>query len=263
MNGLCCKQKVTLPLLSWWLIACFIFLGSTVEAKPQENKNLLMNMASDNLMSYWGFDEKPGGNTVLDQSTYGNDGIMKEMNAKNIGVAGRVGSALKFDGTSGYVKVESRNSLDNWNSMTIALWINPQGSSVDSYTAICGTGLGHRSIAGFFALYTSTSPNHLIARITRKSGFSECSISRCFEMGEWVHVALKWDGKKMYLYKNGVQQGTIGTYSGIVTDSKNMFGIGCVPDRSYRFNGKLDDLRLYNKALSDNQIMALYRLGEK
>lgn len=252
--------------MSRWLIACFCFLSPVIGANTQGNlqidQTLLKDVAPDNLMAYWSFDEKPGGNTVLDQSIHGNDGIMKEMNAKNIGVAGRVGSALKFDGTSGYVKVESGNSLDNWDSMTIALWINPEGSSIDSYTAICGTGLGHRSIAGFFALYTSTSPNHLIARITRKSGFSECSISRCFKMGEWVHVALKWDGKNMYLYKNGVQQGTTGSYSGKVTDVKNKFGIGCVPDRNYRFNGKLDDLRLYNKALSDDQILALYQLGK-
>src|SRR5690625_2237647 len=75
---------------------------------------------------------------------------------------------------------------------------------------------------------------------------------------EWMHIAATFDGTTMKLYINGVQEGgdLPGPISGIASNTLPV-GIGAMPNGRYSFQGLLDDARIYNQALTEQEIMAL------
>ena len=69
---------------------------------------------------------------------------------------------------------------------------------------------------------------------------------------QWIHLALSWDGTKTSMYANGTEISSTTNASGLTTktDGGRMFKIGIV-------NGRVDDLRIYDNPLTDNEIRHL------
>jgi hypothetical protein len=79
---------------------------------------------------------------------------------------------------------------------------------------------------------------------------------------QWVHIAGVRNGSTKYLYLNGVLDNT-GTTAGVVTGKSPWVYVGCMesPDvgRYYFFNGAIDDVRIYDRALTADEIKELYQ----
>jgi hypothetical protein len=73
---------------------------------------------------------------------------------------------------------------------------------------------------------------------------------------QWNHVVGVWDGTTIQIYVNGVA-GTSDTYSGTMTTS-NPFEIGRLGTDAFNIDGQIDDVRIYNRALSLAEVKALY-----
>jgi hypothetical protein len=202
---------------------------------------------SANLVGAWGFDETSGA-TAADSSGQNNPGTIT--GATHV-AAGKFGGALSFNGTSNLVTVADANSLDLTTGMTLEAWVQPtalgslwrcvilkeQPSSL-IYALYAGDGLGRPATDVF---------------TTADKGFSGTT---ALTLNSWVHLAATYDGTTQRLYVNGVQVATKAT-TGAIKVSTGALRIG--GDTSWSnewFAGLIDEVRVYNKALTAAEIQA-------
>ncbi len=203
--------------------------------------------ADPNLIGWWKLDETSG-LTAADSSVFGNDGTLPNM-AGNEWTNGTVGGALEFDGTDDYVSVPNSSSLQLTSALTMAGWIkaNSWGSGTD-VDIIARKGEDNPnnyqlSIAdGLATLYLDDGDG---------SGYRGDTL---LNTGQWYHVAATWDGTTVRVYVDGVLDNDPPDLHGnnISTDTR-AFYIGGRSGADL-LNGILDDIRIYNRALSEAEI---------
>jgi len=219
------------------------------------------NQLTDGLVGYWTFDGKDiDGNEAKDKSGNNNTGTISGA----IKTIGKVGQALSFDGVDDYVSITNSASLRGMSAITISAWIYyKQGG--ESYPRIVDS-----SSSSNYAAFITLSNNALGIKITTTGTGGGTSDLYSNEFGltatpnAWQHVVWVWDSKteKVNIYKNGVA-GTPQTRDGdyINNDSSNPFMIGERPAGDRAFNGFIDEVRVYNRALKPEEIKRLYNLG--
>ena len=77
-----------------------------------------------------------------------------------------------------------------------------------------------------------------------------------YTIGEWCHLAMVHAGGQLYLYKNGVLAGSVA--SGNTQSLANTLAIGVVHVSYPPFKGRIDDVRIYSRALAPTEVTALY-----
>jgi hydrogenase maturation factor HypE len=190
-----------------------------------------------------GFDE-PTGLTVNDASGNGNVGTISGATRTSSGL---YGGALTFDGIDDSVTINSSSSLVLTGPLTIEAWVFPTRAG-DWQTAVMKEAPNDLR----YALYASSDNG-------RPSGYLKIGGDRsvygagALPLGVWSHVALTYDGATMRLYVNGVQSGTRAQTGGIAT-STGALRIGGNTSWGEYFQGTLDEIRVYNRALSANEI---------
>ncbi|WP_052436196.1 LamG domain-containing protein [Georgenia sp. SUBG003] len=196
----------------------------------------------------WLLDEGAG-TTAADSSGLGNHGRAQGTVAWG---PGRTGSSLVLDGSSGYVQVPDSGSLDVSGAMTVAAWVRPQALATQYVVkkATNGTRDGFElslssSGAGFFRLNEDTAGDRY--RVNATSAHT---------LGAWVHLAGTYDGTTMRFYVNGVQQGSVAGPSSVAVNSLPL-GIGAEPGGYRKLRGGLDEVHLYDRALTAEEITAL------
>ena len=83
-----------------------------------------------------------------------------------------------------------------------------------------------------------------------------------FTSGVWYQIGIVRDGTTVTFYKNGVQLGATKTLATNTSMSMRYFGKESTAGTPYFFQGVLDDVRVYNKALSAAEVLALYNMGK-
>lgn len=192
----------------------------------------------------YGFNENTG-TTVSDVSGNNNTG--------NVGTAtwttGKYGNALQFNGTSSKVAIANTPLLQLTNKMTLEAWVSPSVASV-SYTDLIAK--GHEN---YYILATSSPSGFPVIGSHMADGnwFPVNGIS-ALPINTWSHVAATYDGSIFRLYVNGVQVAS-GAKTGTFGISTNPLEIGGDTQTGQYFNGKIDEVRVYNRALSAAEIV--------
>jgi thiol-disulfide isomerase/thioredoxin len=230
-----------------FFIVC-VFLTPAVFAETgmsDKNIKLLQTAQDGNLIGWWKFDETEG-NTAVDSSGNGNDGTLVG-NPVWRPQGGKIGGALEFNGKGDYVKIANEPAFDITNQITISVWVNIT-SVPQEWTGIVTKGdTAWRMSTSFVknVFHFGVSPNDYL------NGMTEVSA------GQWHHVACVYDGKRMRIYVDGVldvsirQTGPIATNNFPVCIGENIELTGRC------WHGLIDDVRIYNRALSENEIAAL------
>jgi Concanavalin A-like lectin/glucanases superfamily len=165
-------------------------------------------------------------------------------------------SAMTFDGKSGYVGVPSSSSLNLSGDLTIEAWARPQAldstlhSVVEKASKIGPGGLQYR--------LTLDSTN--VWRGCLDSGSKESCLAAPTKavVGQWSHLVLTRSGSLMTLYVNGQSVAT-STFAGSLTTTTGMLSIGRAGGVASRyFAGSVDEVSVYNKALSASRVLAHY-----
>ena len=199
------------------------------------------------LLGRWTFDEGSG-DVVYDVSGNQKHGTMKNMHTTNSWTEGTSGTALEFDGIDDNLTIPDLG--DEYR--TISMWIKPYNmyekkilkispSSGEDLTLDWGN-KGNQDPAG--SLYVrSTSYSTWLAR----------GNSKYFHNNSWHHLAVRWDvGASHYeLFADGINKGKEGNNAN-QTPLINSGSLECS-----EYLGKLDDLRIYSRSLSDVEIMSL------
>lgn len=199
-------------------------------------------------IAHWQFDETSG-TTAYDASGNNNNGTLT--NSPTITTSGKINSALTFDGSNDYVNVPTSSSISITADITIAAWIkrgvtNQKG---DILVRTNGSNWDYE-----FGIDDTGQDDKIFFYADAPSFFTQYS-SGTISDTNWHHVAFTRSGSSTTLYIDGKQSGT-STASGAFNNNSTPVRIGGDGDTVY-FNGTIDDARLYNYALTTEQIKTI------
>jgi len=246
------------PLALWTRITTNVFSGNgqftnTIPLNPSLSREFIVVATTvpatiPGLVAAYPFDEGAG-TTVSDVSGNGNNGTN---NNATWATSGKYGNALTFDGTSALVTVKNSPSLQLNTAMTLEAWVNPSMvSSVyrdviykgnDNYylegTTVTGSGVP--GVGGTFG----AAHNDVVL-------FGPVALT----LNTWTHLAATYDGTTARLYINGTQAASQAQTGAIATSTKSL-QIGGDSIYGQFFQGTIDEVRIYNRALSASEIQA-------
>ena len=214
-------------------------------------------------IGWWKFDECQG-SIAHDSSGIGNTGAIvigasgtqtsvgtctTSGTAWGVGATGKINSSLGFDGTDDYIQIPNIISGDNTHTILFwakptsynKVWIDMSGDSGYSFVQISPTNL--------YVGYSPTTPSYRTYAYT-------------FNLNNWYHIAISKNntGNNVNVYVNG---NLLNVYTGSVGDmnSGSIIYLGKFHNNGYNIGGQLDDARIYNYALTTEQIKQIYNGG--
>jgi chitodextrinase len=205
-----------------------------------------------NLVAAYGFEETSG-NTVVDSSGHGNNGTL--VNATRT-TSGKFGRALVFNGTNARVDIADSASLHVTAAMTLEAWVAPTTSPTGWKDAI------YKGDENFYLGASSGGNLGAPAGGGTIGGTGTTVVGMtALASSTWSHLALTYDGSTLRLYVNGSQVATKAK-TGAITTSTNPLQIGGDTFFSDQyFNGMIDEVRVYDGALTTAQIQADMNAG--
>ncbi len=208
------------------------------------------NPGTTGLLAYYNFE-----NSVQDASGNGNDGTL--VGAPTY-AAGKFGSAMSFAGTADAVDLGNKAVWNPAGSFSVSLWAYARAWSTSwGYTMVGNRG---ESPAGWqIRRYSGTTSMCFTTRGTG-SGVEDMASTAAMPQNQWVHLTCVYDqaANRKYIYINGILDSTqITTGAGIAASTHNTY-IGCRANSGNTapenwFNGMLDDIRIYGRALSADE----------
>ena len=205
----------------------------------------VISISDPNLVAWWKLDEGSG-NNVLDWSGHGNHG---ELRGGPQWVSGYDGIALELDGSDDYVNFSNPSDL-------------PSGTSARS---MCGWGRTDTVSGGWRWLAAYGSPGTSQAMFIGINGVDlygggygdDVFQSNFWEVGVWHHICLTYDGTTARLYADGIN---------VATETKNWDLVSSrahigrqVNDLIEFWDGAVDDVRIYDKVLTQDEIVLAMR----
>jgi len=207
--------------------------------------------ASTDPVVYLDFNEDTG-NIAFDKSGNGNYGTVHGA----IRITGVSGQALSFDGINDWVEIKDNDTLELTEDFTIACWLYKSSSSYSSYSDY---------------IFLSKHTPHLnkdyswwLAISDRKLGFSSypgsfVSGDQIIDSNTWLYVVITFDDStnNFNIYIDGELDNQI-EYNLDVRANNKMVSIGAEDGQNAFFGGFIDEFRIYNSVLSQDEIQKLY-----
>ena len=170
----------------------------------------------------------------------------------------KYGTAMKFDGTDDYVDCGNDESLDITEAITIEAWVKTSDTSntqqiVEKVTDIPANG---------YTIYFRNSSPYLRFRINENGNDHDVNTTTQYQDGEWRFVVGSFNGTVMKLYVDGVEVGTT-SWTGSIGANNSPLMVGYGSRYANYFNGSIDEVRIYNRALSSDEIKTHYLQGTK
>jgi chitodextrinase len=213
---------------------------------PYSNAAAVTTLATvPELVAAYAFDEGSG-TTVGDSSGKGNTGTIQNATWTT---TGKYGKALVFNGTNARVSIPDSASLRLTSAMTLAAWVNPTTVNNAWRDVI------YKGNDNYFLEATSTNNARPAAGGTFGSGGGEAYGTAALTANTWTHLAATYDGAMLRLYVNGVQVSSVARTGNLAT-SANPLEIGGDSIFGQNFEGTIDEVRVYNVALTPMQIQS-------
>ena len=231
----------------------------------------LQTITIDNgIWGYWKMDDGTG-SLVRDSSRYDYTGTITGIPVTSTSsgwVTGTTGavlfygpSALLFDGSGDYVDTGDSIDPGDGQDFTITAWVN-RSTATNKHTILSKKSSTGASAVGY-ALWLDDSTDTLQFAASDGADTYHLLSTSTFASPGWRHVALVWDDDSVTnteLYVGGAADSATDTGTiGNVNDLSNAVSlrIGSEPDSQYGFHGKIDDVRIYRRALGPSEILKL------
>ncbi len=203
--------------------------GSTEPAAP----------ATDGLVAHFDFDAD------TDSQAHSRVGKITGTLKGPTRVAGKLGKAIQFDGKDDMVDFGDPAALRLTDKLTIAMWVKPDAPPSTGEPLLFGRGTESWGLT----YYTDRQVWFYIA-----GGGNQ--LKHAIEPKEWSHIAATFDGKTMRLFVNGEQRGDRQSMFDATTNPGSVLaGVDLV--KQTHFSGALDEIRVYGRALSAQEIEQL------
>ena len=168
-------------------------------------------------------------------------------------VVGKIGNGLELDGVDDYVLLPNSifNSPTQPRSFTV--WVKPAAIGSKGYVVAL------RSASDGDVALSVRDDGRVRFRVAENSGTAAFS-STVLSAGSWYHLAGTWDGSRLAVYVDGVEEAS-NTQSG-EPGNGNGIRLGNNPDvDGSHFNGVMDDVRFYDRELSPTEVQSIYSAG--
>ena len=209
---------------------------------------------TEGLVGYWTFnDEQTKNGYAIDLSGQQNNGSLE--NGVTIGTEGQVGEAYKFDGKDGYVSVVDDSSIDfAEGDLTVSLWMKSE--SLESRESLIKKKEYEIEENSGWLIYPRFG--NLETRVSDGSSQIKLVDSQSeWETGTWRYLTLvlsQGNHKSLYRNSNKVISESFGTFT--LSNNKDLI----IGEEGGNFNGSIDQIHIYNRSLSQNEIRRLYNV---
>jgi hypothetical protein len=226
----------------------------------------------DSIVSYWTFNDPsdPG----IDENNLNNGSLVGDAHADDPGI---VGQALGLDGEGDRFETSNNGFPFGNDTRTIAAWVKvertPDPTDFESHMIFH---YGRKGVdgarfdlridkvdGGCVGTHANTGGNYALNTDTWGAGTRVCTTIP-LDDGKWHHTAITTDGESISLYIDG-QLGSEGTPLYLNTESHYLYRpfVGAEPYYSEAdFNGQIDEVAIFNRALEQVEIQALYLRGK-
>lgn len=238
----------------------------------QLQNSMELSVQPSGLVAYYPLDETSGTQT-RDASSNQNDGTV---GADSYWTTGQVNGGLDVSNTvNGVATIADNSDLPSGASvaMTVELWAYQDSSSADATMVSHWDYTGGTPTSGSWALQTGRTDSTRIVFFVADSATDPGSnyietTTSSWSTGSWHHVAVTYDGSlaaadraKVYI-DGALESSTVtGTISGTLLDASSPLKIGDFVGLDRFFNGSLDEVKVYDRALGEAEIVAEYDAG--
>lgn len=238
-----------------------IVSGDLVGIVAVNSSGRISSSFEEGLVGYWKFDEGAGASTI-DSSGNGNNGTRVNDPIWTVESSCKQSACLDFDGSNDRIAVSDDDSLDITGSVSVAAWVYPNtfGSGNDEDRIVLkGQGWHVNNLytldldesQAVFTLH-GDAPDSCAGSLKCARG------STILSANTWYHITGTYNGADIKVYVNGVEDGTnnVGSITG--TANNENLQIGGRSDSTDMFDGFIDEVRIYNRALSADEIQKIY-----
>jgi len=189
--------------------------------------------------------DEGSGDTVYDKSGNDNDGTIYGATWTD----GKFGKALSFDGEDDYVDIGITNidDLGITNKLTVNVWVYPEEYKIQDIVSKDYTCFSCRLL----------DDQKIGLEVTTENGYKGLFLLS-YSLNEWIFIAYRYNGEKMTIFKNGEKLSPEYSWSGDLSDNTKPLTIGARPSYVRHFKGIIDEVHIYNRALSEEEIQDLY-----
>lgn len=188
--------------------------------------------------------EENAGTIIADASGQGNHGVLREAVRVQ---GGHTGKGIRFDGINDWITVNDSPSLDLFGGYTLEAWVKP-------LTHGFGNILTKEQAGGsVYGLYSSEDADLPAGVLNNGTVYGSLTGKSILPLNQWTHLIATYNGAYQRLYVNGVQV-AVRAQTGAIKQSNGALRIGGNSIWGEYFNGYIDDIRLYNRALSATEI---------
>ncbi len=233
------------------LVIFFSFAkNADASALPKPPNNL-------GLVGYWSLNDCSA-SKATDFSGNGNTGTLTNFalsGSTSNWVAGKRSCALNFDGSNDYVEVLDSTSLRPTTGLTLSAWVKTTSSSLQRIVFKGDAG-------NQYSLIESLSGGDGKVGL-RAEGLSPVQVTSATAVndGTWHHVVAAWNGTTTVIYIDGAVSTTASQTGTPTYNSSSVFIGNGSPANGQYFNGTMDEVRIYNRALGATEVTALYNSG--
>ncbi len=198
--------------------------------------------------------------TAFDYSAYKNNGTLLNAtsatcftnNACPAWVSGRFGNATGYDGIGDLTNITGVNQF-NSTSFSVAFWTNPNSTRVQGIIAKTTVPTNQR-----WRVFMYNTGGGIEFDATGDIGNVQSTTN--LAAGTWYFITATYDGTRARIYVNGEFEASA-TASTMFNNNTNHIEIS--PSETNRFNGTVDEVMMWNKNLTDNEVAFLYQSSER
>ena len=215
----------------------------------------LFSKCSDSgLVAYWKLDSVESGTSYTTPDYFGNhNGNLYGGLETGLSGSGKIGNCFDFDGDDDLVGCGA--NYEEFETYTLSAWVNISGSQT-AWTSHGGWVIGKEGDYQGFGLAVGTTEPAVYH--SNGSTYTRLESNTNLTLNQWHHIAGTYDGEVVSIYVDGVCENYT-TASGFENNLTKSLMIGSWSwGGSRAFDGMIDDVRLYNYAMSSDQIDGLY-----
>ena len=172
------------------------------------------------------------------------------------GASGEAYGALSFDGENDFIRLDGNPTFEN-SSFSIGLWLK---TSVGEFGPIIHVGRDDGQDYNGFSLGVGGTTMNLPGQnlMAHFSGVGYFDVSSFIPHESWQHVCITWDSSLMTFYVQGDAVGSLETSSTFTVPSSKLYLAAFSETVYQKFGGALDEIGIWNRAISEGEVVALY-----
>ena len=256
------------------VVLALSMVATVVYACGISHKKYITWDLEDNCIRQYKMSEDAANTTVVD--TMGNDDGTASVNTNVLACSGKLAGGFDFDGADDYIGGMNTGAAIDSQDLTISFWMRIEGAGLGSMLGIIGDQFSD-DIAGWaqmgWSIYVDTNVK-LVAYTAGGVGNNyKYSNTAALSLNTWYFVTCCLSNSTSgtnEIYINGIYavdaSGSNGASAGVFSGSGNIYmgGLWDISDgavKNYFFDGKIDNLCIYDKELSEREIKGIYNNG--